>query len=236
MAKLPKVECESCPSREGSVFCNMQMEELQELSGHKVTNRYKKGQTLFFQGNPPFGIYCISKGKVKVSKIGNEGKESIVRIAAEGDVLGHRSLFTDEFYNATATAIEDAEICFLDKKYILEVLKENPSVSMKVIEKLSSDMGAAENKVASLFQKNVRERVAELLLSLKATYGVEEEKGWRLDIKLTREEMSSMIGMANETLIRLLSEFKDDGLIEQQGKTIYLTNEEALLEYANVSY
>ena len=97
-------------------------------------------------------------------------------------------------------------------------------------------MGAAENKLTSLHQKNVRERLAELLLLLEQTHGEDVEEGRKLNIKLTREEMATMIGTANETLIRFISEFKDEGLIEQKGKTIILTNKEKLADWANLAY
>lgn len=229
--------CENCPSVSKGVFCQLAHDELKEVSDHKVTNVYKKGQTLFVQGNHPFGLYCISSGNIKVTKVGNDGKESIVRIASAGDVLGHRSLFTDQYYTATATALEDTKVCFLDKKFIMKVIQENPSVSMNVIEKLSTDMGAAENKLSSLHQKNVRERLAELLLLLKESHGEEQDDGKTLiKLKLTREEMATMIGTANETLIRFMSEFKEEGLIEQVGKQIFITDEEKLIDWANVSY
>ena len=97
-------------------------------------------------------------------------------------------------------------------------------------------MGNAENKLTSLHQKNVRERLAELLLSLKATHGVKEKDRWRLDLKLTREEMATMIGTANETLIRFMTEFKDAGIIEQEGKVIFIKDEDELLNWANIHY
>lgn len=97
-------------------------------------------------------------------------------------------------------------------------------------------MGSAENKLTSLHQKNVRERLAELLLSLKTTHGVKENGRWKIDLKLTREEMATMIGTANETLIRFMTEFKDAGIIEQEGKVIYIVNEEELLNWANIHY
>lgn len=229
--------CSNCSSLSKGVFCSLNRDELQDVSDHKVTNIYKKGQTLFVQGNHPFGLYCISSGNIKVTKVGADGKESIVRIATAGDVLGHRSLFTDQYYTATATAIEDTKVCFLDKKFIMKVIQEKPSVSMNIIEKLSADMGAAENKLSSLHQKNVRERLAELFLLLKESHGVKEENGRiRIDLKLTREEMATMIGTANETLIRFISEFKEAGLIEQEGKTIYIANEEELMNWANLAY
>jgi CRP-like cAMP-binding protein len=229
--------CHDCPSRGQGIFCGLDSIELSDISEHKATNLYKKGQNLFVQGNHPFGIYCVSSGNIKLSKTGPDGKESIVRIVTAGDVLGHRSLFTEEFYAATATAMEDTRVCFIDKKFIMKVIQEKPSVSLEIIGKLSRDMGAAETKLTSLHQKNVRERLAELLLLLKESHGVKLEKDrWQINLKLTREEMATMIGTANETLIRFITEFKDEGLIEQEGKTIFITNEEKLIEWANVRY
>jgi len=237
MTKKEQNSCEHCPSQKKGIFCELSATDLKDVSEHKVTNVYKKGQTLFVQGNHPFGLYCISNGNIKVTKVGTDGKESIVRIATAGDVLGHRSLFTDQFYTATATALEDTKVCFLDKKFIMKVIQAQPSVSMNVIEKLSTDMGAAENKLSSLHQKNVRERLAELLLLLKESHGEKQDDGRILiNLKLTREEMATMIGTANETLIRFISEFKDAGLIEQEGKKIFIANEEELIEWANVAY
>jgi CRP-like cAMP-binding protein len=160
MLKKPQNSCNNCPSLSKGVFCSLGEDELKEVSNHKVSNVYKKGQTLFVQGNHPFGLYCISSGNIKVTKIGTDGKESIVRIATAGDVLGHRSLFTNQYYMATATALDDTKVCFLYKKFIMNVIQEEPTVSMSIIEKLSSEMGAAENKLSSLHQKNVRKRIS----------------------------------------------------------------------------
>lgn len=236
MKKELPVACEHCPSKENGVFCDLKMPELENISHHKVSNVYKKGQTLFVQGNHPYGLFCISKGNIKLTKVGPDGKESIVRVVTGGDILGHRSLFTEDNYAATATAMEDTEVCFIDKKFILSVINGNPTVAMNIINKLSRDMGIAENKLTSLHQKNVRERLAELLLSLKITHGIKEGKRIKIDMKLTREEMATMIGTANETLIRFMTEFKDAGIIEQEGKVIFITDEEELLNWANVNY
>lgn len=229
--------CENCPSREKGIFCELEKAGLKNVSQNKVMNLYKKGQTIFFQGNPPFGLYCIASGKIKVSKIGNDGKESIVRIVSSGDVLGHRSLFSKDNYSATATVIEDASVCFLDKNYIYAKIKDEPSVALNLIEKLSKGMGAAEKRNASMSNKNARERLAELLLSFCKSYGIEEKEGRiRLDIKLNRDEMASIVGTAHETIIRLISEFKSEGILEQEGKVIFIINQNKLLEFANLDY
>lgn len=236
MKKNTHSSCEHCESKDEGIFCDLELMELNDISNHKINNTYKKGQTLFVQGNHPFGIYCISKGNIKLTKTGPDGKETIVRIVHGGDILGHRSLFTEDNYSATATAMEDSEVCFIDKKFILKIIENNPSVALNIINKLSRDMGVAEKKLSSLHQKNVRERLAELILSLKASHGIKVDGRWRIDIKLTREEMATMIGTANETLIRFMTEFKDAGIIEQEGKTIYIKDEEELLNWANINY
>jgi CRP-like cAMP-binding protein len=234
---LKSVNCDKCQSVEKGIFCDLEEAALAEVSQNKVMNSYKKGQTIFFQGNPPFGLYCIAQGKIKVSKIGNDGKESIVRIAGPGDVLGHRSLFSKECYSATATVIEDAAICFLDKNYIYGALKADPSIALNLIRKLSKDMGAAETRNASLSQKSARERLAELLLTFMKNYGQDESDGRvRLDIKLNRDEIASIVGTAHETIIRIISEFKEEGILEQEGKTIFILDEEKLIDFANLDY
>lgn len=235
--KTAKLECENCPSRGKGIFCELESMALQEVSDHKIHNSYKKGQILFSQGNPPFGMYCISSGNIKITQIGSDGKESIVRIASEGDVLGQRSIFSDQYYAATATALDNCKVCFIDKKFIMKFVKEKPSVAANLISKLARDLGAAEKKITSFYQKNVRERLAELLLLLKESHGVEvSENKTLIDIKLTREEMASIIGTASETLIRFMSELKAEGYIEQEGKKIFIINEEGLLEFANIGY
>ncbi len=232
--KTRATTCESCPSKDEGIFCQLHSYELAEVATHKITNVYKKGQSLFTQGNHPNGIFCIAKGNIKLTSTGPDGKESIVRIVHAGDILGHRSLFTDEDYGKTAIAMEDSEVCFIDRKFILSFIQQNPSVALNIINKLSRDMGIAESKLTSLHQKNVRERLAELLLSLKATHGVLENGRWRIDLKLTREEMATLIGTANETLIRFMSEFKEEGLIEQEGKIIYIKDLQELINWAKL--
>jgi CRP-like cAMP-binding protein len=231
------VSCENCHSHDKGIFCELEHSVLTEISHHKVMNSYKKGQTIFFQGNPPFGLYCIASGKIKVSKVGNDGKETIIRIAGPGDVLGHRSLFSKENYSATATALEDAAICFVDKSYIYTLIKDEPSIALNMIEKLSKDMGAAETRNASMSQKSARERLAELFLTFMTNYGHKEADGRvRLDIKLNRDEIASIVGTAHETIIRLISEFKEMAILEQEGKVIYILDESKLLELANLDY
>ncbi len=234
-ADLPH-HCQDCPSLGKGIFCEIESIVLKDVDDHKIVNQFKKGQTLFVEGTPPFGIYCVSKGNIKLTKTSQEGKEAIVRIATAGDVLGHRSIFTNKHYSATATAIDEAVVCFIDKKYILKMIESNPSVAYQLMNKLSRDLGSSETKIATFSQKNVRERLAELLLLLKESHGHEENGEYFIDLKLTREEMASLIGTATETLIRFMSELKDEGFIRQEGKQIIIIDEKGLLDQANLAY
>lgn len=204
------------------------------LNSQKNANLYKKGQNLFLEGNPPFGLFCVHSGKVKLTKVSSDGKETIVRLASSGDVLGHRSLFSDSPYSATATVVEDGMICFVSKQTVSDLIKTDPPLAIQIINRLSVQMGQAEERLASMARKSIRERFAETLLLFKESYGVQEGERVRLDISLSRDELASIVGAASENIIRLITEFKDDGYIEQEKKTLYLLNIPALEQIAGI--
>lgn len=233
----PLLNCHTCSGRAKSIFCKLTKESVELLNVSKNENIYKKGQSLFIEGNPPFGLYCLHSGKIKVTKTNAEGRETIIRLVGEGDILGHRSLFSNSPYTASAVILEEATVCFINKQTILELIKKDQALSFEIMSKISLQMGAAEERMASLAQKSQRERFSELLLLLKESYGELQEDGRvRLDIRLTREEMASMIGAASENLIRLVSEFKKDGVVEQEGKTLYLIDIPEIEKRANLGY
>ncbi|MBL7684426.1 MAG: cyclic nucleotide-binding domain-containing protein, partial [Deltaproteobacteria bacterium] len=124
-----KPHCHQCAVRFGGVLCALKEEPLLELDHHKTVNRYKKGQIIFYEGNEPFGLYCINAGRVKLYKSGEEGRNQIVRIAGPGDLLGYRSLFAEEPYQATAEVMEEAEICCIDRNVFFPILAKNPELS-----------------------------------------------------------------------------------------------------------
>ena len=234
MAAPKPLHCENCASRPGGVFCDMHDASVAELDKLKTSNTYKRKQIVFYEGNMPFGLHCIYSGKVKVYKTGTEGREQIVRIAGPGDILGYRALFAGEPYSATAEALEDAMICFIDKNAFFPILAKNPATALNIIKKLSVELREAEDKVKDFAQKSARERMAELLLMLQTTYGKKMSKGQVIELLLSREEMADMIGTTQETAIRLLSEFKSDKIISMDGRQITVLDSQALQEIANL--
>lgn len=234
MNPIIKLDCQTCSSRLFGVLCNLEAPALKECNQHKTTNDYKKGQVIFYEGNQAYGLYCVFAGRVKLYKAGVDGQQQIVRIAGPGDLLGYRSLFAEEPYAATACVLENATICCIDKNAFFPILSKNPKLALNIIKKLSKELREAEALATSIAHRSVRERMAELLLMLKATYGKPAKKGVRIDLLLSREELAEMIGITQETAIRLLSEFKSDGLIEVREREITVVNTKALLETARI--
>jgi cAMP-binding proteins - catabolite gene activator and regulatory subunit of cAMP-dependent protein kinases len=229
-----KLDCQSCKSRLLGVMCNLEDSGIQDCNLHKTTNVYHKGQVIFYEGNQAYGLYCIFSGKVKLYKSGVDGKHQIIRIAGPGDLLGYRSLFAEEPYSATAEALEEATICCMDKNAFSQILPRHPELAVNIIKKLAKELRAAEDLAMSIAHKSVRERMAELLLMLKDTYGIAGKKGIRIDLHLTREEMGEMIGITQETTIRLLSEFKHDKIIAVEEREITILDPKALLKTARI--
>lgn len=235
MKRLPPFSCETCQTRGKSIFCDLSEEHLKEINACKTGNHYQQRQIIFYEGNEPFGIYCIASGKVKIYKSDAEGHQQIVRLAGAGDIIGYRSLLTGENYSATAETLEEANVCFVDKKTFYHVLGTHPATTFHVMKLLAKDLGEAEKQVVNITHKSVRERFAELLLAFQKRYGERNHQGILLKISLTREELAELIGTTQESLIRLVSEFRQDGLIAVDGRNITLLNVPKLAETANLA-
>ena len=231
--KSLQLRCKDCLSRIHSVFSDLDEEELSELNLSKTSNNFKKGQHIFSEGSVAHGIFCVNSGKIKIAQSGDEGKEQIVRFAKEGDILGYRTLLSGDKYACSATAIDDASICFIPKNTFFGLIAKNTNLSMEIMKLLAHDLKKAEHKITDLAQKPVRERMAEALLFLKETYGYENDNA-TINVSLSREEIANMVGTARETATRLLSEFKDDGILELVGKKIKILNQQKLIKTANV--
>lgn len=217
----------------GQFFCGLSPEEKEVLSEKKGENFYKKGQVIFYEGNHSVGLFCVYNGKVKLSKLGKDGKEQIVRFSKTGDIMGYRSLLSSEPYQATATAMEDSHVCIITKDNFLKVTGENPKLSLKLIQLLSQDLKTAEQHLIDVAQKTVRERISESLLLLKATFGLKEDNK-TINISMSRSEIADMAGTTTESAIRTLAQLSEDKIIELDGKNIAILNHNKLLQASNM--
>ncbi len=229
------MRCNDCIKIDSCDFplCGLNSDELEQVSNNKLTNFYKKGQTVNIQGNPVFGVYCLKSGKLKISNTNDEGKEMIIRIAKKGEMVGFRSLFSNEIMNATITAIEDSEVCFFSKDEIKRITKAHPEFTLRLVNQLSKQLGEAEEKISSIAHDPVVKRYANLLLSFSKEYGSDHEGLRKIDIKLTREELASIIGTTSETLTRITTEFRKQKYVWVEGKTFYIKDQDSITKIAN---
>ncbi|MEY4462421.1 MAG: hypothetical protein RLY98_961 [Bacteroidota bacterium] len=213
-------KCEQCIVREFSSLKALNKEELLHLSDCKESYTIKKGEVIFEEGDTINGIYCIKDGVCKMSKLSANGKDHIVKLISKGELLGQRSIISDEPVNLSAVALEDMEVCFIPKSEIMGFFDKNNQFSMNVMKTICGDLREADLHSVNMAQKTVKERLAETLLYLADTFGKNEDNS--LKVQLSREELASMIGTATESCIRLLSDFNKLGLIELAGKKIIL--------------
>ena len=193
---------------------------------------FKKGDLIFEDGADSKGVYFVEKGTAKLSKSGVYGKDQILRFIKEGDLIGYRSLLIGEKMQAKAEAMTDVEIVFVPGDVFINLLRTDSKLSFAMLQKIAYELGESSNTITFLAQKTVRERLAEILLLLEQKLGTDPE-GF-IKISLTREEIANLIGTATESAIRLISEFKQDKLIETEGRNIKILSHEKLIKLAHV--
>jgi CRP/FNR family transcriptional regulator len=230
------LDCKNCDAKAVSFLSYCTPEELEMVSAAKSCSHYKKGQSIFHEDHIPQGIYCLNKGAIKLTRSNKDGKEQIIRFAREGEFLGYRALIADEPLVATATCIEDTICCFVPKAVFLSLLEKNVQINKHMLKSLCHDLGIADERIQSLAQKSVRERLAETLLFLHKTFQNETDTDENLiSVSLPREDIANIVGTATETVIRLLSEFKSDKLIELDGKKIRILEKSKLEKISHAS-
>ncbi len=229
--KSHHVSCLTCSSRLKSVFCDISEEDILHVNQFKGRYTYPKGSIIFHRETLPLGVFVIEKGKVKLHVPAVQGRDQIVRMAGEGDIIGHRALLTDRPHSTTAEAIEETHVCFLSKDLFYRLYGNNKGVHAQLIALFAGDLISAERSLISASHKPVKARVAECLLFLKDKFGYGKENNI-LNITLSRQDLSSLAGTATETLIRNLIRMREEGLIDFQGKKIKLTDIKRLQQTA----
>ena len=224
-------KCEQCIVREFSSLKTLTKEELLTLSDCKTSHIIKKGDAIFEEGENVNGIYCIKEGVCKLTKLSANGKDHIVKLVTRGELLGQRSMISDEPVNLSAIALEDMQVCYIPKTEVMGYFDKNNQFSLSVMKSICGDLKDADDHLVNLAQKTVKERLAETLLYLHDTFGKKEDNS--LKVVLSRDELASMIGTATESCIRLLSDFNKLGLIELNGKKIVLKDINALKKLAD---
>ncbi len=219
-------KCESCIVKEFNSLKSLTRDELMRVSACKTGKIFKKGQVIFKEGDTLNGVYCVKDGVCKLTKLSDNGKDQVVKLVVKGGLLGKRSLVTDQVTNLSAIALNDMEMCFIPKSEIMKDLAKNPTFTMDVLKKMANDLKDSDESLVNMAQKSVKRRMAEILMYIHDTFGVDNDG--HLSIVISREDYASIVGTATESAIRILSQFKKEGLISTNGKRIKIEDTNSL--------
>lgn len=225
---MSDIICNHCINNENSIFYGLATEEKEILSEKHTCLHYRKGEIIYREGEKPNGLICLSAGKVKIYKEGIGGREQIVRMAKPIGFIGYRALFAEENYMATALAIEDSTICIINRDSLFRVLKTNSGLSLSIIKSFATELGFSNSRTVTLTQKHIRGRLAESLIFLKDTYGLEHDNR-TIKVYLSREDIANLSNMTTSNAIRTLSNFASEDVISIEGRKIRI-NDLAQLE------
>jgi CRP-like cAMP-binding protein len=213
-----QIFCEKCKKSNKSLVRFCTAKEVESIGYSKTCISYKRGEALFHEGSLPLGIFCISSGSIKIVKQASGGKEQIVRIATAGDIVGYRSIVMQKRYDESAIAAEDSKVCLIPREEFSKLTANNGKFYEAVIKLLCEEIESSQIKMADIAYKPVRGRIAEALLLLSQS---SEHQGM---VNLTREDLASFVGTVKETTIRILSEFKEEKLIDIDKRNVTILN------------
>ena len=203
------------------------------LAQNFTIQKYKKNETIYCEGETPTHLMCLLTGKVKIYKDGVGGRSQIIRVIKSHEYFAYRAYFAEEDYVTAAPAFEPCTICLIPMPTIISLIQENAELAMFFIRQLSIDLGISDERTVSLTQKHIRGRLAESLLFLKDTYGVEEDQ-CTLSIYLSREDLANLSNMTTSNAIRTLSNFAAEKLIIIDGRKIKLIEEDKLKKISKI--
>lgn len=209
-------------------------DEQQELmASHLEVRRYKKNQVIYTEGEKPNHLMCLLEGKVKIYRDGVGGRCQIMRVIKPVEYFGYRAYFAEENFVTAAAAFEASAICMIPMEVITKLVESNNRLAMFFIRLLAIDLGISDERTVNLTQKHIRGRLAESLLFLKETYGLEED-GATISIFLSREDLANLSNMTTSNAIRTLSNFASEKLIAIDGRKIKIIDEEELSKISRI--
>lgn len=211
------------------VSANAGMKELNAMMQDRKVRTIRKKQIIYYEGDTVSGIYLVLSGKVKTIRLSEDGRELLTGMYGPEEYFGIPSLLLNEPYSETAEALEDTTVCQLPKEMLEELLNRSPDVARQFIQILSNDLLEKEEQLLQLAYHSVRKRMAEVLMRLCKL----EKQDGEISLRISRDNLAAMAGMATETVSRILSDFKDEGLIERKGSQIGILDQNRLQQMKN---
>ena len=210
------------------LFDGISPSDMQEMEKITRMEEVKKRQPLYLTGDPSRNVYLLKRGRVKIANTAPSGKEVTFDILEPGEVFGELDVLEDAPRSTSAEALDDALICVIPRKDFDQYLAMHPTVMFKLTKLIGLRLKKIQSRVEDLVFRDVPARLAHLLSELSKTEGVADKQGIRLKVKLTHQEMANLIGCSRETVSTIMGQFRDDGLIQMDGRAITIVNEKGL--------
>lgn len=215
------------------VLTDLPPEDFELLTTKKTEKLYKKGAIIFREGSFPSGIFYIIDGKVKKYKLDKDGKEHIIYVADTGELLGYHAILSEDRYPDSAAALEESRVAFIPKDNFLDALDQSSTLTRRLLKTLSHEFAVLANGLSMFTQKSVRERLALQLIVIREKYKVNFQPGMPVEINMSRDDLASLVGTARENVVRVLSEFKEAGILETKGRKIIVLEVKKLIKIAD---
>ncbi|HTR31861.1 MAG TPA: Crp/Fnr family transcriptional regulator [Puia sp.] len=217
----------------GSILADLPPGDLALLMKRRTEQLYKKGGIVFREGAFPVGIYFLVQGKVKKYKLDRDGSEQIIYVANTGELLGYHAILSGDNYPDSAAALEDSRIAFIPREDFLETVEQSAVLSRRLLKTLSHEFSVLANSLTVFGRRPVRERLALQLIVVREKYKADSPPGMPVEIDLSREDLASLVGTARENVVRMLTEFKEEGILETRGRKIVVRDIRKLIKIAN---
>jgi len=221
-------DCNTCSKKGCSMLKYCNDDWLSQINSKKICTFVKQGQQIVMEGTPATGIYFVYSGKIKIHKTGLNDRNFILKLAKEGDIIGHCGFGGRYLYPSSATALEDSNLCFIENTIFFELLKDCHDLTHELMRYYTDELRIYESRMVNLAQMNVREKVADTLLLLRDTYG-EDQQDKSLNIILSRQELAEISGTTKEQVSKMLTEFDSEKIIRTSGKKISILDDKKLL-------
>jgi len=205
------------------VFQNLQPEELLAIAQAAQRQMYQKGQSVFSQGDKAAQMFLIKAGRVKLSKVTEEGEEITLDIRKAGDFLGETMLTEDSAYPLSATCLEDTLTCGFTKAGFEKLVLEHANIGLQVIKNLSKRIASLTSRVGSLSLTHLEDRLYNVLINVAQEHGIKERQGYVIQFPLTHEELGFLVGVHRVSITRAMKSLRESGKIRQEGRTLILT-------------
>ncbi len=233
MQHIPERHIDAVLLKKVPLFAEFSDADLGAVASLAQTRRYAKHAVLVYEGDPGDALFIVIAGNVAVTRVSNDGKETILSILKEGDFFGEMGVLDASPRSATIKALRDVEVAILARKEFLDLLVKSPHMSLSLVLALSSRLRATNQAIQAAAYQDIRTRLASLLINLEKNFGEASDGGVRLTLRLTNQEMANMIGTTRETVNRMLNRFWDEKLIDMRTANIVIVDHDRLQAILN---